>query len=53
MCPTCQCIQIDLCVCLPQVSGADAGELQVGDDVEFSMVPDPTPDAPKRVVASR
>ena len=41
------------CTYLSQVSGMGAGELQVGDDVEFSIIPDPTPDAPKRIVAAR
>ena len=43
-----------MCAGLLQVSGMGAGEqLQVRDDVEFSIISDPTPDAPKRVVAAR
>jgi cold shock CspA family protein len=36
-----------------QLSGVAAAELAPGDDVEFSVVREPLPDAPKRIVAHR
>ena len=43
----------DLFFHFSQLSGVAPEELQAGDDVEFSVVREPTPEAPKRIVAAR
>lgn len=43
----------DLFFHFSQLSGVAPAELAPGDDVEFSVVREPTADAPKRIVAHR